>query len=51
MAKPIRIIGDLDNQRSDKWSCTVLEVEKMQEFVSKWGIAWKKTTTFWLGLS
>jgi len=23
--KPIRIIGDKDNQRPDKWSCTVFK--------------------------
>jgi hypothetical protein len=46
MAKPIRIIDDLDSQRSDKWSSTVLEVEKMQKLVSNWGIAWEKTTRF-----
>jgi hypothetical protein len=28
MAKPIRIIGDLDSQRSDKWNSTVLEFKK-----------------------
>jgi len=33
-AKPIRIIGEPDNQRTDKWSSTVLSVKwQLCEFI------------------